>query len=558
MEHLFVADTNLFFEAKRLEDLPWADLGVDPVVIGLTKPVQAEIDRHKKGTGRTRKRALETFKRVRAMLQSSQTEAVIREADPRVVLRLMTAARPDSKLSDTLDFNTVDDVIVGIVSELSKNGEYASVKIMTDDGGVGMTAAGLGVAFHLIDDTWKRPPAPSDKDRQIEDLQKDLAAYRVQEPIIELVNDTETTSSPHVVRRIPNALTHDQIDTLMGRLEKEHPRKTDFAVPETVVQKDGTEISYIPPSPEKVEAYADSAYPNWLSECRDRLETLAEGREEKEPPVTVRFAMRNVGTRPASKVRVTFETQGDVFIIRRSRDGDKDTGEAPSPTPSVHSLSKPPVPPQAERIVKRPPQPQPGRTTDLASLSQGMTGGIRATDLGLNIPGSALRDLSLASSIFSNLDKSGVLGILADQHSGIGSALALQRENERLLGLSAPASFSTFGTPGQSVFLDTITHRPPHLPKHDPEGFYFDDWPMDLPVRAGSFICDLFRHQSDLELFDVEILFPKDGNVTGAILCRVQAENLTKPIDLRIPVSRTIEDFDLLEIAGNMIDALGK
>ena len=81
---------------------------------------------------------------------------------------------------------------------------------------------------------------------------------------------------------------------------------------------------------------------------------------------------------------------------------------------------------------------------------------------------------------------------------------------------------------------------------------------MDLPVRAGSFTCDLFRHQSDLELFDVEILFPKDGNVTGAILCRVQAENLTKPIDLRIPVSRTIEEFDLLEIAGNMIDALGK
>ena len=47
MEHLFIADTNLFFEAKRLEDLPWADLGVDPIVIGLTKPVQGEIDRHK-------------------------------------------------------------------------------------------------------------------------------------------------------------------------------------------------------------------------------------------------------------------------------------------------------------------------------------------------------------------------------------------------------------------------------------------------------------------------------------------------------------------------------
>ncbi len=95
MEHLFIADTNLFFETQRLEDLPWADLDVDPTVIGLTKPVQGEIDRHKKGTGRTRKRALETFKRVRTMLQNGETEAVIREANPRVVLRLLTAARPD-------------------------------------------------------------------------------------------------------------------------------------------------------------------------------------------------------------------------------------------------------------------------------------------------------------------------------------------------------------------------------------------------------------------------------------------------------------------------------
>lgn len=558
MEHLFIADTNLFFEAKRLEDLPWADLGVDPIVIGITKPVQAEIDRHKKGTGRTRKRALETFKRVRTMLQASQTEAMIREANPRVVLRLMTAARPDSKLSETLDFHAVDDVIIGIVSELSKTGEYASVKVMTDDGGVGMTAAGLGVAFHLIDDTWKRPPAPSDKDRQIEDLQKDLAAYRAQEPVIEIGIDAEATASPHVVRRIPNELTSDQIDILLDRLEKEHPRETDFGVPDKVVQEDGTEISYIPPSSEKVETYADTAYPSWLSECRDRLERLAEGREEKEPPVAVRFAMRNVGTRPASKVRVTFETQGAVFILRRSRDGDEDAGEFASPTPSVRSLSRPPVPPQAERVVKRPPKPQPARTTDLAELSRGMTGGVRATNLGLNIPGSVLRDLSLANSMFNNLDKSGVRGMLADQHSAIGSFSALQREHERLMGIYEPSSLPGVVTPDRSVYLDAIVHRPPHVPKHDPEAFYFDDWPVDRPVRSGGFTCDLFRHQGEEELFDVEILFPKNGDVTGAILCRVQAENLTKPTELRVPVRRTIESFDLMDIAGGLIDALGK
>ena len=34
-----VADTNLFFECKALEELRWDELGYDPIVILLTKPV---------------------------------------------------------------------------------------------------------------------------------------------------------------------------------------------------------------------------------------------------------------------------------------------------------------------------------------------------------------------------------------------------------------------------------------------------------------------------------------------------------------------------------------
>lgn len=32
VEHLYIADTNLFFECKHLEDLPWGELGADPIV----------------------------------------------------------------------------------------------------------------------------------------------------------------------------------------------------------------------------------------------------------------------------------------------------------------------------------------------------------------------------------------------------------------------------------------------------------------------------------------------------------------------------------------------
>lgn len=555
MEHLFIADTNLFFEAKRLEDLPWAELSLDPIVIGLTKPVQGEIDRHKNGTGRTKKRALETFKRVRTMLQAGQSEAMIQAANPRVVLRLMAAVRPDPDLAEDLDFATVDDKLVAIVSALSKTDDFASVQVMTDDAGVGMTAQMVGVPCHLIDDTWKRPSAPSDKDRQIDDLKKDLAAYRAQEPDIELEDATDADVSPHVVRRVPDALTCAQVDTLVDRLERAYPKTTDFTVPDTVVEDDGTEISYIVPSAEKVEAYTDTAYPNWLTECRDRLDRLAEGREEKEPSVMLRFAMRNAGTRPASKVRVTFETAGEVFIIRRFRDTEDEAEETPSPSPSVLSLPNPPAPPKVEKVVKRPPKPQPARTTDLAELSSSSGGVLGMEDLLGTLHGSALNDLIHAKSAFSDLERSGVLGALAHQHSAIESAMAFHREQERIASLYQPPNYASILSPDRLSRLEAIT-PPVHISNHDSEAFYFDDWPEGRPVRSGGFTCDLFRHQGEAEVFDVEVLFPNDGDASGAVLCRVQAENLTKPVELRLSVRRIIETFDLMDVAERMVEAL--
>src|ERR1700681_1758852 len=104
MEIHLVADTNLFFEFKTLEELPWQELGYDTVVIILTKPVLDEIDKHKKSTGRTRSRAIEIFARIREMLATGTQEVELRAAAPRVMLRRMASARPDHSLADQLDY----------------------------------------------------------------------------------------------------------------------------------------------------------------------------------------------------------------------------------------------------------------------------------------------------------------------------------------------------------------------------------------------------------------------------------------------------------------------
>ena len=109
-------------------------------------------------------------------------------------------------------------------------------------------------------------------------------------------------------------------------------------------------------------------------------------------------------------------------------------------------------------------------------------------------------------------------------------------------------------TPSTRTHLTDAILRDPLLPlKHDPEAFYYLDWPSDRPVKTGEYTCDLYRHQESEELFKVEVVFPKDGDVKGAVSCRVQAENLTKPVEFHIPVSRLIENFELTELAKKLV-----
>ncbi len=100
---LVLPDTNLFFECKALENLPWSELEGDSLYILLSKPVLDEIDKHKKGRGRTRKRALEIFQRIRAMLEAGVDEKIIQESEPQVVLKHVGALRVSDKYSTHLE-----------------------------------------------------------------------------------------------------------------------------------------------------------------------------------------------------------------------------------------------------------------------------------------------------------------------------------------------------------------------------------------------------------------------------------------------------------------------
>lgn len=550
MEIHLVADTNLFFECNSLEVLPWSELGYDPIVVLLTKPVLDEIDKHKKAPGRTRKRALEIFQRVRGMLTTSVDEVEIQAASPRVLLRRTPPITPAPTLKDQLDYGKTDDRLIGIVSTLSAQAAEYEVRLFTDDIGPASNAQGLGVPFLMINESWRRPASETTEEKKIRDLEKDLATFREQEPLIvigqcEPANDAGEVA---VVRKVAIPLTPSHLDVLADRLRGIHPMVTEFKVPPPSTATDDFGVTIVTdfsaPSEDAIAAYA-SKYAQWLDECRGLLETLHEGRDELEDDVSLTWSMANKGNRPALQVRVVFETKGPLALRRLRRDQDDESKGEALPTPPAKGRPRLPRPPKAPALQSKvttsapPSVDMPQRGLDLAGLT-----GRSATDRLLGLDSAALR-------LASGLDR-GLLGAAAEASRIVQASSALDPFGR----LSYFDQINAGVVLREPDYLRNI-HLPVLPPSHNPEAFYYDEWSTMVPVTEGALTCDLWRHQSDDESFEFEVLFTKDGEARGIVECTVHAENLTKPVRAKVVVMRRVEHVSMVALAKELVDELG-
>ena len=272
--------------------------------------------------------------------------------------------------------------------------------------------------------------------------------------------------------------------------------------------------------------------PGWLSKCRSILEGLHQDRVEKESPLTLTWGIANEGTRPAVHMRVAFVAQGSIRLRRRSEGGEDGSDTSDTNDEMGHHtlprLPPPPKPPQVRRIVKRP-QAASGRP---GAAVQSSLSGLQMGDLSrIASIGTAVAELTRAA------------GVLSPDRELLDTVLGELTE-PKVVGV--PHSLDV------APLHDSLLRA-----KHDKEAFYYDDWPADEGVVSGALTCDLYRHQNGEDLFEIDVLFPPDGDVRGAVVCTVHAENLTEPVSVRIPVNRCIEEYSLLEQAQALVDNCG-
>lgn len=326
-----IADTNLFLECRALKSLPWDELDADEIELIVTRPVQSELDIHKKNrSGRTFKKALEVSKMLRSFLVSGDERLLIRTDPPAVYLSIMTASRGRPDLAPALDPNFPDDAILLRMMEYHEDHPRADVQLLTHDTGPMATARSLRLTFMAIPDHWLASPQDDPLTAENKKQKTEIERLRRQEPapVIRAI-DASRQSIPRIEfeQALYNPLTPREIDQLLVEVESNFPIANDFGSPESVRKPSSFELGYykaagpfVPADSEEIAAYRERDYPEWLKNCRKFFERLHKSLNLTASRPHVCFELVNGGTRPAIGCVVRISAKGPILLFTPKED----------------------------------------------------------------------------------------------------------------------------------------------------------------------------------------------------------------------------------------------
>ena len=172
----FVVDANILLEFTAIDQIDWTLLCPRATSIRLVVPttVVREMDKHKKSTGRLRRRALE-FNRLLLQIEDGDGETAVLDHD-RIDLRIILMPRYSrSELpQDKLSFEIADDLIVAEAAKF--NQDRGGAIFLADDNNARRTARDMGVPVARPAEEWRRHEPRDKRDARIEELELQIGA----------------------------------------------------------------------------------------------------------------------------------------------------------------------------------------------------------------------------------------------------------------------------------------------------------------------------------------------------------------------------------------------
>ena len=347
-------DTNLFLQCKSLNDLTWQEWSdFDEIQVIVCHVVQREIDRRKTGHNeRTTRRARKTAARLRSIIQETSTGEVIRPASPRVLLLVSPHYWHTPDLP--LDYTINDHQLVGVVHAATTQHHGEDVRLLTHDVFPLSTARGLGLHAEIIPDTWLLAPEPTSHEKKLLELQEELRILHAKEPrcIVDCqTSDGTTVDKIDIEYEFFPPLSPGQVNDVMQVITDVYPEKSDFGPLNTRKRTSNLgllrfEETYLPVEAEDIKHYRKK-YRKWRERCQSIVAQYHSILQERNDLERIVFVLRNMGTRPAEDVLISFMASGQLQIIVGC-DSDANSHETSSDANLKCELTQWPIPPKGK------------------------------------------------------------------------------------------------------------------------------------------------------------------------------------------------------------------
>ena len=213
----FVIDTNILIEFEAIDRIDWELLCPRARSIRIVVPttVVREMDEHKKGSGRLRRRAIEFNRLLREIEDGDGERAPLQHEHVELSLMLMPRYGRDELSEEKLSFAVADDLIVAEAMRFTRN--HASAIFLADDNNARRTAREMGIPVARPAEAWRRNEPRDARDVRIAELERQLGA--MPKLSLSLLGDDEraVVFEPLYEYEIPNEFCDRVAETILAR-----------------------------------------------------------------------------------------------------------------------------------------------------------------------------------------------------------------------------------------------------------------------------------------------------------------------------------------------------